>query len=41
MLFRSLDLHFWQRGATPPWWMSLRLLLTTIVVLSLLPLAFS
>ena len=35
-----LDLHFWQRGATPPWWMSLRLLLTTIVVLSLLPLAF-
>jgi hypothetical protein len=35
-----LDLHFWQRRATPPWWMSLRLLLTGLVVLSLLPLAF-
>ena len=36
-----LDLHFWQRGVTPHWWMSLRLLLTTVVVLSLLPLAFA
>ncbi|SHF19222.1 Protein of unknown function [Loktanella atrilutea] len=36
-----LDLHFWQRGATPGWWMSLRLLLTAVVVASLLPLAFS
>jgi hypothetical protein len=35
-----LDLHFWQRRATPPWWLSFRLLLTTLVVLSLLPLAF-
>ncbi|MBU2359787.1 DUF3429 domain-containing protein [Loktanella sp. M215] len=36
-----LDLHFWQRGVTPAWWMSLRLLLSAIVVASLLPLAFS
>ncbi|SEN68052.1 Protein of unknown function [Loktanella fryxellensis] len=35
-----LDLHFWQRGATPRWWMSLRLLLTSVVVVTLLPLAF-
>ncbi|WP_386684373.1 DUF3429 domain-containing protein [Loktanella sp. R86503] len=35
-----LDLHFWQRRATPSWWLSLRLLLTALVVLSLLPLAF-
>ncbi len=35
-----LDLHFWQQGVTPHWWMSLRLLLTFCVVLSLLPLAF-
>ncbi len=31
-----LDLQFWQKGLTPPWWMSLRLLLTLVVVLSLL-----
>ena len=36
-----LDLHFWQRGVTPRWWMTLRLLLTAVVVLSLLPLAFA
>lgn len=33
-----LDLQFWQRGLAPPWWMKLRLLLTGIVILSLLPL---
>lgn len=31
-----LDLQFWLKGLAPPWWMSLRLLLTSIVVLSLL-----
>ena len=31
-----LDLQFWQKGLAPPWWMSLRLLLTSIVVLTLL-----
>ncbi|MFZ3583246.1 DUF3429 domain-containing protein [Loktanella sp. DJP18] len=36
-----LDLHFWQRQAAPAWWMSLRALLTGLVVLSLLPLAFA
>lgn len=35
-----LDLHFWQRRSAPDWWMSLRLLLTGIVVVTLLPLAF-
>lgn len=35
-----LDLHFWQRKAAPEWWMSLRLLLTLIVVATLLPLTF-
>lgn len=35
-----LDLHFWQRKAAPDWWMSLRLLLTMIVVATLLPLTF-
>ncbi|MCX7302470.1 MAG: DUF3429 domain-containing protein [Rhodobacterales bacterium] len=34
-----IDLHFWRRGLTPEWWMSLRLLLSTVVVLCLLPLA--
>ncbi|MEY1557555.1 DUF3429 domain-containing protein [Yoonia sp. R2331] len=33
-----LDLQFWQKGLTPRWWMALRVLLTTIVVLTLLPL---
>ena len=30
-----LDYAFWQWGLTPRWWMSLRLLLTTIVVICL------
>ncbi len=34
-----IDWHFWRRGLTPEWWMSLRLLLTTVVVVSLFPLA--
>ena len=33
-----LDWHFWRLGLAPKWWMHLRVLLTTIVVLSLLPL---
>ena len=33
-----LDWHFWRLGLAPPWWMHLRTLLTTIVILSLLPL---
>lgn len=30
-----LDFAFWRWGLTPSWWMSLRLLLTTIVILCL------
>ncbi len=33
-----LDWHFWRLGLAPPWWMHLRALLTTIVILSFLPL---
>ena len=33
-----LDWHFWRLGLAPAWWMHLRVLLTGIVVLSLLPL---
>lgn len=32
-----LDFAFWRWGLAPHWWMSLRVMLTTIVVLSLLP----
>ncbi|WP_373634789.1 DUF3429 domain-containing protein [Yoonia sp. SS1-5] len=32
-----LDWHFWRLELAPPWWMHLRILLTAIVVLSLLP----
>lgn len=35
-----LDWHFWRLGLAPPWWMHLRVLLTTIVILSYLPLVF-
>lgn len=35
-----LDWHFWRLGLTPPWWMHLRGLLTTIVVITFLPLVF-
>jgi hypothetical protein len=34
-----IDWHFSRRALAPDWWMPLRLLLTTIVVISLLPLA--
>lgn len=34
-----LDWLFWKQGLAPQWWMKLRLLLTTIVVLSLVPVA--
>lgn len=36
----GLDWHFAQRGLAPDWWMPLRLLLTGLVVLTLLPIAF-
>lgn len=32
-----LDWQFWRWNLTPDWWMALRVLLTAIVVLSLLP----
>ncbi len=35
----GLDWHFAQRGLAPPWWMALRLILTGLVVLTLLPIA--
>jgi hypothetical protein len=35
-----LDWHFWRLGQTPDWWMSLRGLLTGLVVLSFVPLIF-
>ena len=35
-----LDWHFWRLELAPPWWIHLRVLLTAIVVLSLLPLVF-
>lgn len=35
-----LDYQFWSRGLAPTWWMQLRILLTAIVVLSLLPVIF-
>jgi len=31
-----LDWYFWRLGLAPVWWMRLRLLLTTIVILTLL-----
>ncbi len=31
-----LDWQFWRQGLAPPWWMKLRILLTTLVVLCLL-----
>lgn len=35
-----LDWHFWRLGLAPPWWMKLRVLLTAIVIISLLPLVY-
>jgi len=32
-----LDWQFWRQGLTPPWWMQLRVLLTTIVIICFLP----
>lgn len=34
----ALDAMFWRQGLTPPWWMTLRIGLTVIVLLSLAPL---
>ena len=33
----TLDAHAWRAGLAPPWWMRLRLMLTALVVLCLLP----
>jgi len=33
----ALDWHFWRLGLAPRWWMRLRLLLTCVVLLTLLP----
>ena len=34
----GLDWSFWRQGLAPEWWMRLRILLTAIVVLCLMPL---
>ena len=31
-----LDWQFWRQGLAPPWWLNLRILLTTLVVICLL-----
>jgi len=31
----GIDYMFWKQGLTPPWWMHLRILLTSVVVLCL------
>lgn len=36
----GLDWMFQRQGLAPPWWMALRLLLTAIVLLTLLPVIF-
>lgn len=33
----GLDWHFWRNGLAPAWWMRLRVLLSVIVILSLVP----
>lgn len=33
----AIDRHFWKLGLAPPWWMHLRVLLTAVVLLCLLP----
>ena len=35
-----MDWHFWSTKAAPPWWMSLRILLTSLVILSFVPVIF-
>ena len=35
-----LDWFFWRAGLAPAWWMRLRVLLTSIVLISLLPVVF-
>ncbi len=37
LVLLALDLHAQRSGLAPPWWMRLRLLLTALVVLCLLP----
>lgn len=37
----ALDWMFWKQGLAPEWWMSLRMLLTTIVVICLAVVAFA
>jgi hypothetical protein len=36
----ALDWHFWRLGLAPAWWMTLRVLLTSLVVLSFGPVVF-
>ena len=36
----ALDWHFWRGGLAPDWWMSLRILLTGIVLISFIPVVF-
>jgi hypothetical protein len=36
----ALDWHFWRLGLAPPWWMQLRVILTSGVVISYLPVVF-
>jgi hypothetical protein len=38
LMLLLLDWHFWSCKAAPEWWMRLRVMLTTIVILSYLPL---
>ena len=33
----ALDWHFWRNGLAPDWWLSLRILLTGLVVISFIP----
>jgi len=33
----ALDWHFWNAGLAPVWWLSLRVILTVVVLLSFLP----
>jgi hypothetical protein len=40
VLLIGLDYMFWQRGLAPEWWMRLRVLLTSIVVVCLMVTAF-
>ena len=36
----ALDWHFWRNDLAPAWWLSLRILLTGIVLISFIPVVF-